>query len=100
MGGLPAGPIERDEHGLEPWEKRVDAIVTLLGDARRRLISPDFDDMRRAIEGLGPGAYDRLGYYERWIAAAATLLIEKGVLTGEELGQRMAEIERARGRAG
>ena len=30
MGGEPAGPIDRHEHDLAPWEKRVDAILRLL----------------------------------------------------------------------
>ena len=30
MGGLPAGPVERNEHDYALWEKRVDAIMILL----------------------------------------------------------------------
>src|SRR5262245_28159269 len=90
LGGLPDGPIDRTERELEPWEKRVDAILRLLSEPERAVIG--VDELRRAIEGLGADEYDRLSYYERWIAAIANLLLEKGVLTTEELGRKLDEI--------
>ena len=93
MGGLPAGPVEQAEHDYAPWEKRVDAILRLLADSKRRLITTD--ELRRGIEELGPGAYDEMSYYERWIASVTNNLIEKGVLSVDELGRRMAEITEA-----
>lgn len=92
LGGLPAGPIERDEHDPAFWEKQVDAILTLLCDDRRRLMR--VDELRRGIESLGTDAYSRLGYYERWIAAIANILVEKGVLTREEIEARMHDVRR------
>lgn len=96
LGGRTAGPIDRSERELEPWEKRVDAMQRLLADPKRSIIS--VDELRRAIEGLGAQEYDRLNYYERWIAAIASLLIEKGVLTVDELGRALDEV-RARAEA-
>ena len=93
MGGLPAGPVERDEHDYAPWEKRVDAILRLLADPKRGVIT--VDELRRGIEELGPGAYDEMSYYERWIASVTNNLLEKGVITVDELGRRMAEIGEA-----
>jgi nitrile hydratase subunit beta len=90
LGGRPAGPIDRTEHELEPWEKRVDAIMQLLSAPERRIVG--VDELRRAIEGLGAEEYDRLGYYERWIAGIAKILLEKGVLTTEELGRKLDEV--------
>lgn len=90
MGGLPVGPVERAEHDYAPWEKRVDAILRLLADSKRHLITTD--ELRRGIEELGPGAYDEMNYYERWIASITNNLIEKGVITVDELGRRMAQI--------
>jgi len=86
MGGEPAGPIERAEHELAPWEKKVDAIVRLV--LAKRLMT--LDEMRRAIEDLGPGAYDRMSYFERWIAATTNVLLGKGVLQVQELGAAIA----------
>lgn len=91
MGGLEAGPVERTEHDYAPWEKRVDAILRLLSSPKRAVLQ--IDELRRGIEDLGPGAYDELSYYERWIASISNLLIEKGVLTVDELGRKMAEVE-------
>lgn len=93
MGGLPAGAVEQVEHDYAPWEKRVDAILRLLADPKRRLITTD--ELRRGIEELGPGAYDEMSYYERWIASITNNLLEKGVITVDELGRRMAEISAA-----
>ena len=91
MGGLAAGPVDRAEHDHAPWEKRVDAILRLLADPRRRILR--VDELRRGIEELGPGVYDELGYYERWIASISNMLVEKGVITIDELGRKMAEAE-------
>lgn len=91
MGGLDAGPVEPTEHDYTPWEKRVDAILRLLGDKERRLIT--LSEHRRAIEDLGPGAYDELSYYERWISAITNILIEKGVISVDELGRKMEDVK-------
>ena len=42
---------------------------------------------------VGPGVYDELSYYERWISSATNLLLEKGVIHVDELGRKMSEIE-------
>jgi hypothetical protein len=95
LGGRPAGPIDRSERELEPWEKRVDAMLQLLSAPERGIIG--VDELRRAIEGLGAEEYDRLAYYERWMAAITNLLLEKGVLTVDELGRKLDDV---RARAG
>ena len=92
MGGLEAGPIDRGEHDKAPWEKRVDALMVLLG--QRGILR--VDELRRGIEELGADAYDRYGYYERWMASMTNLLLEKEIIGVGELGERMAEIESGR----
>ncbi|HTZ81093.1 MAG TPA: nitrile hydratase [Stellaceae bacterium] len=89
MGGLPAGPVERAEHDYAHWEKRVDALMVLL--SRLKLLR--VDELRRQIESLPPDAYDTMTYYERWIAAITRVLLERGVLTSDELGRRMTEVQ-------
>lgn len=89
MGGLPGGPIDNSEHELTFWEKKVDALLMLL--TARKLVR--VDAMRRSIENLPPDAYDKMGYYERWMSAITDLLLTRGVLTTDELGRKMAEVE-------
>jgi len=92
MGGLPAGPVETGERDYAVWEKKVDAILRLLVAKQVMTV----DELRRGIEEIGPGAYDELSYYERWITSISNNLLEKGVLEVEELGRRIAEVEAAR----
>ena len=89
LGGLEAGPIDREERDKAPWEKRVDALMVLLGE--RRILG--VDELRRGIEDLGAEAGERYGYYERWMASMTNLLLEKRIIGVGELGVRMAEIE-------
>lgn len=91
MGGQPAGPVEITEHDYDPWEKRVDAMFSLLVQEKRLM---RVDELRRGIEALEPNAYDNLTYYERWIASIAKNLVEKGVLDQAEIDARIAEIEK------
>jgi hypothetical protein len=89
MGGLSAGPIDLSEHTYAPWEKRTHAMMVLLQGSGVLTT----DELRRGIESLGAEEYDRLTYYERWIASIASAMIQKGVFTVDELGRKLAEIE-------
>ena len=91
MGGLDAGRVVYAEHDYALWEKRVDALNVLLSHQDRRLIC--VDELRRNIEGLGAVAYERMTYYERWIHAITQALIQRGVITIDELARKMAEVE-------
>ena len=88
MGGSPAGPVDKGQHEVEDWERLADAINGALG--AKGLQSTD--ELRRAIESLKD--YRDLSYYERWVAATEKLLVQKGVLSGDEVDERAAEIER------
>ncbi len=94
LGGLPAGPVERDEHDYAAWEQRVDALMMLLSHRDRQLVK--VDELRRNIESLGAEAYDRMGYYERWLHAIVQTLLQRGAISIDELGRKLAEME-ARG---
>lgn len=94
VGGLDEGPIDRAEHDRAFWEQRVDALLVLLTNPKRpggRLMT--VDELRRGIESLGREAYDSLGYYERWISSITQNMLEKGIVTVDELGAKLAEIE-------
>jgi hypothetical protein len=86
-GGWPdAGPINKTEHDFSLWEKRTDALLMLLTSPEKRVMR--VDELRRAIESLPPDAYETLSYYERWITAVEALMIEKGILTHEEIDRK------------
>ena len=89
MGGLPAGKVEATEHDYALWEKRVDALMVLLN--RKGHIT--VDELRRNIETLGADAYDKMSYYERWIYAITQTLIQRGIITIEELGAGIARAQ-------
>jgi hypothetical protein len=90
MGGLAAGPVLPAEHDYALWEKRVDALMMLLSHKDRRLLT--VDELRRNIESLGAEAYDKMTYYERWIYAITQTLLQRGVITVDELGRKMDAI--------
>jgi uncharacterized Zn finger protein len=93
MGGLPAGKVERggldETHDYSDWERRVDALAVLMGARMVRV-----DERRKNIEALPPEDYDRMSYYERWIVALAQSLLQRGVVTTEELARKMTEVQR------
>ena len=88
MGGLPADRVEPTEHDYPEWERRVDAMVQILRLGGRITV----DELRKNIEQLPPQAYDDLSYYEKWIASLTQTLIQRGVITTEELGRKMEEV--------
>jgi nitrile hydratase len=88
MGGSPGGPIDKGQHEVEDWERLADAVNGALG--AKGLQSTD--ELRRAIESLEN--YLDLSYYERWVAATEKLLVEKGVLTSDDIDERAALIQR------
>ena len=89
VGGLPADPIQRVEHELEPWEKRCHALADVLDF--HKIINTE--EKRRGVEALGAEMVTKLSYYERWIVAFANILFQKGILTPTELALKMKEVE-------
>jgi hypothetical protein len=89
MGGESAGPIDREEHPLEYWEKRVEALISVL-TAKKLTRS---DEGRRALETLGAENYLNSSYAERRIQALANNMILRGVITVDELAAKLAEVE-------
>jgi nitrile hydratase len=90
IGGLlGAGPIDQTEHQLSDWEILADAVNQALGARGVKRT----DEMRRAREEMDSEVYRDLAYYERWIASIETILIEKKILTKEEIDRKLAEFE-------
>ena len=96
MGGLPAGRVEPTEHDHAEWERRVDALMVLLTGVKSGKKLMTVDELRKNIEALGPEAYDHMSYYERWVTSITQTMIQRGVITTEELGRKMEQVsERA-----
>lgn len=90
FGDLP--PDEPDDaspfHDL--WEGRVYALF-VAGIASGAF---NLDEFRHAIERLDPAFYLEASYYERWLAAIETLLVESETVEPSELAARLEDFER------
>jgi len=91
IGGLAlGGEIDRGEHRLTLSERRIDAMMNLLFAPDRRIFN--IDEMRNAIENLPAELYERYNYYERWMLAMEKLLLNKGILSADEIAAKTAEV--------
>ena len=88
FGGLPGEPVVIAEHELAPWEKRCHANLETL--YWRGVVSQE--EKRRAIEDFGQAINAGLTYYQKWALASAHLLLEKGLITQDELAAKMDEV--------
>jgi nitrile hydratase len=92
MGGMHGfGRVERE--ATEPvfhaaWEGRVFGLTRAC--SVQHLFN--IDESRHAIERMAPIDYLASSYYERWLDRNVRLLVEKGVITHEELERRMAQL--------
>jgi len=87
-GGWPTdAPIDRSERELADWELLTDALVGVLGGQGVMNV----DELRRGIESMPPGEYERASYYERWLYSLESVLTEKGVLERGELDRIRGE---------
>jgi len=68
----------------EPWEVRVNSLYALA--VRSGIFN--MDEYRHAIERMEPRHYLNASYYERSLTSLASLCVEKGVVTREELERR------------
>jgi nitrile hydratase subunit beta len=94
LGGMHGlGPVDPEPN--EPvfhhdWEKRMFAMfIAAFGGGHFNV-----DEFRHAIERMDPAHYLESSYYEHWLTAIETLLVEKGVLTWDELAARKAQLAR------
>ena len=79
------GPVRPDGAVFHaPWEKRANALYSLAV----KLGVFNMDEYRHAIERMEPRHYLSASYYERSLTSLATLCVEKGLLTHEELERR------------
>lgn len=92
LGGMHGlGPIDPEAETAEPvfhaeWEKRVFALTLASGALGQWSI----DMGRHARERQHPADYLRHTYYENWLAGLEKLLVERGLVSAEELASGRA----------
>lgn len=83
-------PVDRTEHELHPFEKRVNALLLTLSHPDHKVMR--VDELRRGIESLSTTEYADFTYYERWVESIRRILLERGVLQEEELSRKVEEV--------
>jgi nitrile hydratase beta subunit len=92
MHGLGSIAPEADEPVFHAeWERRMFALFVASFAGGHYNV----DEFRHAIEKMAPAEYLQSSYYEHWLHAVETLLIERGVLTQAEITARMSELKEA-----
>ena len=81
FGDGPVVPEPEDVKFHDDWHPRALAVTLAAGMLGRWNI----DMSRFARESLAPKDYARFSYYEKWMSALADLLVEKGMVSREEL---------------
>lgn len=88
-GGWPTEErIDRAEHALADWELLTDALLQTL--AAKKVMT--VDELRRGIESMEPARYESASYYERWAYSIESILVEKGIVTREEIDRKAGEL--------
>lgn len=84
--GFGAVVVEPDEPVFhEPWERTARALVYA---AVMSTDNPNTSLFRWSIERMDPQHYLESSYYEHWLTSAATMAVESGAVSVEELEER------------
>jgi nitrile hydratase len=93
MGGMhgfgPIQPRENQDTFHADWEKRLPGVTNAAARAGVNL-----DQFRYGIERMPPAHYLAASYYERHLFTCELNLVEKGVLTRDEIEQRIELLQR------
>jgi len=81
MGFGPVAPEPNEPVFHAPWERRALALTLAMGATREWNI----DISRHARESLPPAQYLGSSYYEIWIAGLSKLLLDRGLVTKDEI---------------
>ena len=87
LGAVAVGGDELPFH--DRWQG---AVFTIVNGLRVQGINHNIDHFRHAVERIDPVSYLTDGYYGRWLGAAETMLVEKGVLTQAEITARAVSL--------
>jgi nitrile hydratase accessory protein len=93
MAGPAAAPRKNGELVFEtPWQGRAFGMAVALHEQQLY----DWEEFRQRLIGeiaRADAGGDPSGYYERWLAAFESLLIERGVVSKEEIVERTYQFE-------
>lgn len=85
LGGMDNfGPIVREENEPvfhESWERRIFALTIAMFPAGYCQV----DEIRRTTENIAPAIYLQAKYYQKWLLALESIVLEKDILTKEEI---------------
>jgi hypothetical protein len=82
VGGLKDNrALDFTEPAVAYWERQTHALVGIVSSKGLLTV----DELRRGVEGLPPAAYESLPYYEKWARSLAVTLLDRGVMTTQDL---------------
>lgn len=94
IGGTGCGEkVNIFERDLYPWEKRCHALLDVLD--YHKLVNTE--EKRRGTENLGSEMAGKLSYYEKWIISASNNLLQKGLLSPDEIARKTKEVSQRYG---
>ena len=80
--------IQIYERALYPWEKRCHALLDVLD--YHKVVNTE--EKRRGTENIGAEMVAKLSYYEKWIVSASTCLLQKGIITPNDIAVKTKEV--------
>jgi hypothetical protein len=87
IGGEDWGPIPLTEKEVPDWAKLSTVLRGALGDEGAGLVN--LHEGRRAREEMGYERYHALGYFEMGMQAIFNILVQKKVVTEQEVQERI-----------
>jgi nitrile hydratase subunit beta len=87
IGGEDWGPVPLTQKDVPDWAKLSIALRGALGEKGARLVS--LHEGRRAREEMGYERYHALGYFEMGMQAILDILVQKKIVTEQEVRDRI-----------
>jgi hypothetical protein len=81
-------PVDWAEPPLKSWEQRCHALLDILDF--HKIVNTE--EERGGTENIGKEMVLSLSYYERWIVSAANILLQKGILTPDQIAEKTNEV--------
>ena len=88
--------IDQAEHEFADWENRTHVMVEALRE--EGIIYTE--ELRAGIDALPSEVQESLSYYETWSASVENLLVEKSIISKEEIDSKVREMDERWGVAG